>query len=129
MKVSTVIEYVTEEKVQNRKPIKPTRSKRTKPKHNVNEIINSTQGVPVVYQNTRFGAAQVLLEDMAYSFTYTKNQISHYRCSRYRSQQCPAEVVVNNKLVYYLCAAHNHDLATGQQLDGICRSYLARDAT
>ncbi|KXJ73921.1 hypothetical protein RP20_CCG014748 [Aedes albopictus] len=66
---------------------------------------------------------------MVYSFTFTKNQISHYRCSRYRSQQCPAEVVVSNKLVYYLCAAHNHDLATGQQLDGICRSYQARDST
>ncbi|XP_021693982.1 modifier of mdg4 isoform X20 [Aedes aegypti] len=103
--------------------------KQTAPKYDTEQIITSTTGVPVVYQNTRFGAAQVLLDGIAYAFVFTKQRISHYRCGRFKSYQCPAQVIVSNKLMYYLCEEHNHDLDGGQQTDGSCLSYQARDAT
>ncbi|XP_055620600.1 uncharacterized protein LOC129764947 [Toxorhynchites rutilus septentrionalis] len=81
------------------------------------EILATRTGTPVVFLNSRFGAAPVLLDDQTYQFCFTQKQISFYRCAQFRKSDCPSRVMVKDGVVYYVCSEHSHLESTAPPVD------------
>ncbi|KAL1402696.1 hypothetical protein pipiens_005956 [Culex pipiens pipiens] len=73
---------------------------------NTDEIL-AQGGIPVVYQNSRFGAAPVVLDQQIFQFVFTKTKMSVYRCQHHKKHFCPAQVLVKAGLMYKV-GDHNH---------------------
>uniref|UniRef100_A0A182TA42 FLYWCH-type domain-containing protein n=1 Tax=Anopheles maculatus TaxID=74869 RepID=A0A182TA42_9DIPT len=62
-------------------------------KLSLDEIL-ATPGTPVVYLTNRFGSAKVELDEHHYAYHFAANGVSYYRCDQYKSNQCPAQILV-----------------------------------
>lgn len=88
--------------------IKSVKSKATKSEDLSIEEAFEQKGQNTKYVPTTYGPMKVNLNNFLFTYHYTRNGITRYRCESFKNSKCPASILVKKKLTFPTNENHNH---------------------